>query len=190
MIRRTGLALIAVLGASAAVANDPAPAWVDAARASAASLGGQLKQALRSAMAEGGPAAGIGVCEIQAPQIAGEVSSRQIHVGRTALKVRNPANAPDGWESRMLEAFERRLAAGEPPEQIETFAIRDDGQRRYGHWMKAIPTQGLCTACHGAEIPPEVADAIEQAYPDDQARGFSVGDLRGAFTVEIDLGAD
>ncbi|NEZ05163.1 DUF3365 domain-containing protein [Wenzhouxiangella sp. XN201] len=157
------------------------------ARTAAGELGSQLQQALQAAIAEGGPVAGIEVCRHQAPQIAETISDEQLQVGRTSLKVRNPDNAPDRWETRAMEDFERRLAAGKAPGEIESFAIRNDGERRYGHWMKAIPTQPLCTACHGSDISPAVADAIEAAYPDDQARGYSVGELRGAFSVEVAL---
>lgn len=187
MIRRTVLGVTALLASTLAGAGDPEPAWVGDARAGAGELGSQLQQALRSAMQEGGPVAGIEVCKIRAPEIAGDVSGPRTEVGRTSLKVRNPDNAPDAWERRVLEDFEQRLEAGEAPADIEAFAVRRDGQRRYGHWMKAIPTQGLCTACHGTNIAPEVAEAIDAAYPDDQARGFQVGELRGAFSVEVEL---
>jgi len=184
---RLSLALIAVLGSSAAVAEDSTPAWVDQAQSKAGALGSQLQQALQAAIAEGGPVAGIDVCRIQAPVIARNVSNQEVQVGRTSLKIRNPDNTPDSWEARVLEDFERRLAAGEAPGQIETFAIRNDGERRFGHWMKAIPTQGLCTVCHGTDIPEEIAEAINNAYPDDQAHGYSAGELRGAFSVQVKL---
>lgn len=182
----TGLLALALLTGTIA-ANEPAPAWVGEARSSAGNLGSQLQQALRAAMQEGGPLAGIQVCKLQAPEIAEGVSGPRLDVGRTSLKVRNPDNAPDAWEARILEDFERRLADGEAPGEIETFVIRNDGERRYGHWMKAIPTQGLCTVCHGTDISSDVAEAIDNAYPNDQARGYSVGELRGAFSVEVKL---
>jgi hypothetical protein len=180
---------VALLSATAG-AGEPVPDWVAEARSGAGALGSQLKQALMSAMQEGGPVEAIDVCRIQAPAIAERVSVGKLDVGRTALKVRNPDNAPDSWERRILKHFERRLADGEDPSQIETFAIRREGDRRYGQWMKAIPTQGLCTTCHGKDIAPAVAEAIDSAYPRDQARGYSVGELRGAFTVEVELDAD
>ncbi|MDZ7790509.1 MAG: DUF3365 domain-containing protein [Xanthomonadales bacterium] len=189
-MRRILSAAVLALAASAASAEEPAPAWVDDARTGASALGGQLKQALQAAIAEGGPVAGIEVCKIRAPEIAQSVSGQDREVGRTSLKVRNPENTPDSWEARILEDFERRLAAGEAPGQIETFALRRQGERRFGHWMKAIPTQGLCTVCHGQDLQPEVAEAIDAAYPQDEARGFSVGELRGAFSVEVELDAD
>ncbi len=187
---RRSLALLTLLVIAAPIAvkaQEPPPAWVDRARSGAGTLGSQLKQKLVAAMQTGGPVAAIEVCRIQAPAIAGKVSTEGMQVGRTALKVRNPGNAPDAWEARMLEDFEHRLAAGEDPAQIQAFAVRHDGQRRWGHWMKAIPTQRPCTACHGSDIRPEVAEAIDAAYPRDQARGFSVGELRGAFSVEVNL---
>lgn len=187
-MRKTIVATLAGLLATASLAgDDPAPAWVEQARNGAASLGGQLKQALRSAMNDGGPVAAVEVCKLEAPAIAEDVSGEHIEVGRTSLKVRNPANEPDGWEARVMTDFNRRLADGEAPENLETFAVRRDGDSRRGHWMKAIPTQGMCTVCHGTELSPEVAEAIEAAYPRDRARGFEVGELRGAFSVVVDL---
>jgi len=176
-----------LLAAAAALAQDPEPVWVEQARTSAAELGGRLQQELQAAMREGGPVSGIEVCKTRAPEIAATVSGPKLDVGRTALRIRNPDNTPDPWEVSVLEDFERRAAAGETPGQFESFVIRNDGQRRFGHWMKAIPTQGLCATCHGVDIAPEVVEAIDAAYPQDRARGFSAGDLRGAFSVEVDL---
>jgi hypothetical protein len=49
--------------------------------------------------------------------------------------------------------------------------------------MKAIPTKPLCLTCHAEAIAPEVETKINQLYPADRARGYRVGDLRGAFTL-------
>ncbi|NBD95663.1 MAG: DUF3365 domain-containing protein [Gammaproteobacteria bacterium] len=189
-MRRLSTAIATALLAGSVAAAEPAPEWVEQARIGAGALGKELQQALMSAMQEGGAVAAIDVCRIEAPAIAERVSIGHLDVGRTSLSVRNPDNAPDRWEARMLAEFNERLAQGEAPGRIEAFAIRHDGERRYGHWMKAIPTQGLCTACHGTDIQPEVAGAIDAAYPKDEARGFSVGELRGAFSVEVELQSD
>ncbi|MGM0774574.1 MAG: c-type heme family protein, partial [Pseudomonadota bacterium] len=37
--------------------------------------------------------------------------------------------------------------------------------------------------CHGKSIDPEVKAKLDELYPEDQATGFSEGDLRGAFVV-------
>ena len=49
--------------------------------------------------------------------------------------------------------------------------------------MKAIPTDDVCLTCHGKQIPEKLSAQLEKLYPDDQATGFSKGDIRGAFTV-------
>ncbi len=173
------IALLALpLVASVAGAAPPDPSAEG--RAIAMAFGGELKAALQAAMAEGGPLAAIEVCHARAQAIAAEASAASgARVGRTALKVRNRANAPDAHERAMLGAFAERLARepGSVPEAVE---VLPDGRVRY---MRAIVTDGVCVACHGASLAPEVAGAIGALYPGDEARGFAPGDLRGAFTI-------
>lgn len=64
--------------------------------------------------------------------------------------------------------------------------VESDVGKRY-RFMKAIPTADLCLACHGESINPDLAAAIDKAYPDDKARGFKTGDIRGAFTLSKPL---
>jgi len=58
-----------------------------------------------------------------------------------------------------------------------------------GRYMKAIPTGPQCVVCHGENVAPALAETIQRLYPDDQATGFAPGDLRGAFTVTVELPA-
>lgn len=193
-IRMTALA--AVIGVS--VSNAPSglmadvdapPAWVEQARTGATELARSLMKALSGAMADGGPEAGIEVCRHEAPQIAQQVSEHtDLSVGRTALRVRNPVNAPDDRQRAVLESFEARLAAREPAGRIEHWEESVRGDRVTGHWMKAIPMQPQCSACHGTAVADQLVERIERLYPEDAARGFEPGSLRGAFTVEVDLG--
>ncbi|HPF57166.1 MAG TPA: DUF3365 domain-containing protein [Candidatus Competibacteraceae bacterium] len=160
-------------------------AEVMASRAAAQQFGKKLKEALQQAIKSGGPANGIVVCHDQAGQIAAQLSEeREMLVGRTSLKVRNPDHTPDAWESAVLKQFEARKAQGEPVSQLEFFAVIDDdqGQQTF-RYMKAIPTVGLCLNCHGESIAPEVDAELKKRYPYDKARGFKEGDLRGAFTI-------
>ena len=121
------------------------------------------------------------MCTVEASPIAGRLSEQSgARVGRTALRLRNPLNAPDAGARTVLEAFQRDLAAGSAAAP-EYFQAGPDGSARY---MSPIVTQPLCLACHGAEIAPEVAAAIAEHYPADQATGFALGDLRGAFIID------
>ena len=54
-------------------------------------------------------------------------------------------------------------------------------------YMKAIPTGDVCLSCHGSNINEPVANKINSLYPDDKAKGFSKGDIRGAFTIIQDI---
>jgi len=182
--------VLAMLNVSLVYAQDAPPAWVDQARSAAGQLGSHLQRVLQSTMAEQGAVAAVDVCHLEAPQIAAGVSTGSMSVGRTALRVRNPENAPDAWEQQVLEQFQQRLAAGESPDSLELFALRrqSDGQRS-AHWMRAIPTQAACLACHGPSVAPEIKAAIDERYPDDRATGFQVGELRGAFSIQMSLPA-
>ena len=52
-------------------------------------------------------------------------------------------------------------------------------------YAEPIIVQPMCLACHGESLAPEIAAKISEAYPDDQATGFKVGDFRGVFWVEF-----
>lgn len=148
----------------------------------------QLLGTVKSAMQAGGPAKAVEACRLSAPQIAAEHSKSPWTVGRTALKVRNPANAPDAWERRVLELFAARAQAGEPLANM-VHAETIDGEFRM---MKAIATGEPCLACHGKQIEPALAAVIDVGYPHDEARGFALGELRGAFTLRrnVEVGND
>ena len=179
----TGIAL-APLPLIAAPAD--APPEVVTSREVARKFGATLKEALQQAIQSGGPVNGIAVCHEKAGQIADELSQQQgMLVGRTSLKVRNPANAPDTWELAVLKQFEARKAQGEPADHLEFFAVIDDdqGQKTF-RYMKAIPTTALCLNCHGENLSPEVDAKLKELYPTDAARGFKEGELRGAFTLD------
>jgi hypothetical protein len=185
-MKRIAVALILASSPLTLTAGEPAPdtAWVDQSRQLAMQLGGQLKGELTQAIAAGGPISAINVCYLRAPEIAAQLSQASgARVGRTALRVRNPSNAPDDLERSVLEQFATDLGSGPIDRPLEAvFEIRrgDAVERRY---MRAIPTDALCLTCHGQAIAPELAAAIARDYPKDQATGFEQGQLRGAFSV-------
>jgi hypothetical protein len=157
---------------------------IEASRAVAGSFAAELKEALTKEMAAGGPIAAASVCKQMAPEIAARASEKTgWEVGRTSLKPRNPANAPDGWEAETLQAFAERKAAGEDPAKLEAWTIAEAGGRKQFRYMKAIPTASMCLACHGTEIEPELRAHLDALYPEDAAVGYREGDIRGAFTI-------
>lgn len=159
-------------------------AYVADSRKAVADFSAALKSELEAALYTAGPVKAIEVCQLKAPGIADQVSqARGFRIARTSLKVRNPANAPDAWERSVLEQFQAQRDKGADPGQLEFYEIVDQGGGPIFRYMKGIPTQGVCLACHGTQIAPEVKAALQQLYPQDQARGFKFGDLRGAFSI-------
>lgn len=170
-----GLVLLAIAGAACAGDEDPRLAQ---SRNIAVEFGDTLRAALQSAVADGGPVHAVGVCSEVAPGIASELSRRYgAAVSRTSLRLRNSANLPSAWQEGVLRDFDEDGNAA----TAEFFERREDGRFRY---MRAIPTGGLCLACHGDSIAAEIEAVLERDYPHDRARGYSAGDIRGAFVVE------
>lgn len=180
------LALVAAVIAmpSGGLADEPTPAWLVQSRALTQQLGTQLKAELSAAIQRSGPAGAIEVCRTRAPEIAAQLSRESgATVGRTALKFRNPANAPDELQRALLEQFAADMAEGKVMQPIEAAVEIDRGPGIERRYMRAIPTEPLCLACHGPNLAPDVQAALDKAYSNDQATGFAAGQLRGAFSV-------
>ncbi len=147
-------------------------------------FGKDLKHTLVSSMKKDGPAASIGVCNLDAPRIAHEHAEKSgWTIGRTSTKLRNSANAPDGWEAKVLAIFAQKKAQGGDLKSMQySEIIEKDGKKTF-RYMKAIGVAKACLNCHGENLKPGVSAALKDKYPDDAATGFKMGDLRGAFTL-------
>lgn len=144
----------------------------------------QLKSELSQAMKSGGPVNAISVCNHRAPVIAKELSDKYgWKIARTSLKVRNPENTADAWEDEVLRKFENRKAMGEDVKPMAYFAMVENNRQKNFRFMKAIPTAEVCLKCHGQNITPDVKAKLDQLYPNDKARDYKLGDIRGAFTI-------
>lgn len=182
---RTALLPLLLLGALPLplAAADEAQQLAAEARAIIGVYATRLQQELQAAIAAGGLEHAIGVCRTEAPSIAAELGGAGWSVGRTSLKPRNPSNAPDEFERRVLLDFESRLAEGRAADTLGYYQWNEAGPRGEFRYMKAIETRELCLGCHGSSIAPAVAARLDELYPGDPARGYAIGDLRGAFTL-------
>lgn len=171
--------------ASPSAASPPASASAPAsvheaeaiARAALAPFKKELKEILTKALAEG-PMAAVSVCAAVAPQLAKRASSERVAVGRSALRLRNPDNAPQAWLKPLMEELAHL------PSAEGQYRVRSIGGGRYGY-AEAIVLQPPCVLCHGQNIAPDLAALITARYPSDQATGFAVGQLRGVFWAEV-----
>jgi hypothetical protein len=192
--------LAAMTGSCAAGADD---ARVDDARVddatrdrvvaiagpAATRLAGTLSGELMGAVAEGGPAHAIDFCAREAMDLTRQVAAEMgagWEVRRTALRTRNPANAPDDLDVRALERFHTAESDGAALENLVRRA--PDGDYRYYRPLRVAP---LCLECHGPResLRPDVLDALATRYPDDAATGYAEGDLRGVIRITVPAAA-
>ena len=160
------------------------------ARKAAGALIQRLGVELKAAMAESGPQGAIGICKVRAPEIAAEVS-REFHfdVRRVSPKNRNPAAVPDAWETEAQAGLERRLAAGEKPETLDTWQVVRTSPGRQFRYARALPVQPVCLICHGD--PEKMSEALKAGlaaeYPQDRATGYGPGMMRGIVSIQRPL---
>ncbi len=146
-------------------------------------LGGALKKQL----ALGGAESAIDVCKKIAPALASEYSTNDRVVKRVSLKSRNVTQGtPDAWEKNVLEQFDVSQQDGKPLTDLEVSTITQEADGSWYRYMKAIPTQAMCLQCHGksTDISAGVRALLLQEYPQDQAVGYSVGEVRGAISIK------
>lgn len=147
----------------------------------------ELGQKLQGAMAEGGAVNAIGVCNTQAPEIAGRVSTQnQVKLSRVGTRARNPVmGVPNDWQAKALAQFDAALARGEKPADIEFSETVATANGKEFHFAKPIVLQPMCVACHGSadQISPEVKTKLNELYPNDKAVGYQPGQLRGAVVL-------
>ena len=180
--------LLVALVALPAVANEAQ--LLEEARGVATAIPPKLLNVLKEEIAKGGPEGAIGVCREKAPAMA-KAASEQTGwaIRRVSLKNRNPKAVPDAWEEAVLKDFDRRAAAGENLMALEMGEVVSDGGTKIYRYMKALPTQELCLACHGApeQMSPEVKATLAEHYPNDKGVGYGVGQIRGAMTLKKPL---
>jgi cytochrome c551/c552 len=190
--RRTfGLCLLLITGL--ARADNTPPSSIDASivqstRSIAGDLLGQLGQKLKAAMSTDGPVAAVSVCKESAPAIARQLSvANDAKVTRVGTRVRNQnMGIPNAWQKEALTQFEARLSQGEKATDIEYWQVADNGHGKSElRYAKAIAVQPQCLSCHGSaqDIAAPLAEKLRIEYPNDQATGYSVGQLRGAVVV-------
>lgn len=166
----------------AACATKTAPTQDDAAavakaRAALAPFESSLKAELGEALALA-PEHAIEVCSARAPELAREHSTKDVRVGRSALRLRNAENAPPAWLLPVMEDL-AKTPSGSTGHRV--VRLPDGG------WGYAEPiwVSAPCLTCHGEKISPALEDELRVRYPDDTARAFHVGDFRGVFFAEV-----
>ncbi len=149
-------------------------------------LGSRLKSELQENIKQDPSGVGaMGFCSASAMKITEEINGKlpaYASVRRTALKYRNPQNAPDAADEKVMREIVGLVNSKHfDPESPLKVLVDEKSTRVY----KPLFTEKACLKCHGSEISPEVARIIKEQYPKDGATGFSEGAFRGVIVAEI-----
>ncbi|HRO47878.1 DUF3365 domain-containing protein [Agriterribacter sp.] len=141
-----------------------------------------LRNALTIAIHNKGLQGAVAYCNENAYPVTAVLASGNITIKRVAEKYRNPKNAPDSTDAIQWRVFTAAKANGD---SLQPAIIAG---KNIVHYYKPILLQPMCSACHGKtgkDIPLPVAATIDSLYPNDKAKDFTVGDLRGMWKISF-----
>ena len=149
-----------------------------------------LSSNLQSALQQGGISNALPFCSLAAsPLTAGIAGKHGFAIRRVTHKPRNLVGQADATELAILRQFEASLPAAtatNPLAPLVTHLTVDTAT----FFAPIVLNHELCLKCHGEpgkDIAPENVAVIQRLYPQDQATGFKLGDLRGAWRIDIPL---
>jgi hypothetical protein len=174
-----------MLTACAPKPEPPAPADIQAARQAAVAFDQQLRREITARLERNEDQTAVYMSYgDHAPGWGREISNRfELDFSRTALGVRNPANAPDAWESEQLAAFNFLMDSGLDPDTFENAEIVQEGEETVFRWIQPVRMMDTCLVCHGENIDPRIKLLLAQEYPLDEASGYAEGQIGGAYSV-------
>ena len=147
----------------------------------------ELKGVLIEQIQTGGVLQAVSVCSDTAQILTNEFGlSKGLFIRRVSLKNRNKNNYPDDFEKGVLNRFQLLHQTNGLTSETEYAEITTEDDIKYLRYLKPIVIQAECLNCHGNEsdMMPEVNKLITQKYPDDEAKGYKTGDLRGAVSIK------
>jgi hypothetical protein len=158
------------------------------ARDAATALGQGLMKELLARLDSFGPDSALAFCADSAQALTSRYQRAGVDVHRTSLRLRNPSNAPDSAEARVLAYLETLKTAGTLPSEFVEVRRSGNGTRELRYFRPVTIAAG-CLNCHGnvEQIKPSIRAVLVERYPNDQAVGYAEGDLRGVVAVRLAL---
>ena len=157
--------------------------YLDMGKSVAASTQAVLGSNLKTAMGKGGPENALEFCNAKAIPLTDSMAIvLNTAIKRVSDKARNPDNKANAFEKSIIAAQIKRLEnGGEPKAQIHE--VKGEMVGYY-----PIITNGLCLQCHGKvnqAVQQKTFDKINDFYPQDEAMGYDVNQIRGMWVVEM-----
>lgn len=143
-----------------------------------------LSSKLGQAVQEGGIGYALQFCNVKALPITDSLSANHgVKLRRASHRPRNQANRADSLE---METIRQYLSQLQDQKELKPNVYRDNEHIVYH--APIMINNGLCLNCHGregAQIQEKNLELIRQLYPDDEATGFEMGELRGIWSVKF-----
>lgn len=171
----SGLANLKTLAESKQQAQAAETAVPEAVSNAVAELKGALGSALMTQIQQEGATEAVAYCSLEALPLTNQVSTETgVTVSRITDKPRNPNNMADEAGLAVLAEMAADKANGEMKPHYQ----------KDGRFYFPLTIQPMCLTCHGQNVAGDVAEVIAQKYPEDQATGYALDDLRGAIVVQ------
>jgi hypothetical protein len=141
-------------------------------------LGGELK----SQMQTNGAMSALHFCSQNALTLTEQLAKEsKTSIKRVSIKNRNPVNNANKYEIALLNEWDKRAKNAQALPEQKLVTVSDSTVMYY---KPIIINNEACLKCHG-NVEGELAKAIKDAYPEDKATGYKMGDLRGMIAIEI-----
>ncbi len=137
----------------------------------------RLSGELGRAMAEGGPTHAIPFCSTEAGSLtAGVAEEHGVGLMRLSDRPRNPDQRATGEDLAALETMREERKPEVAWEEDGTAVVR----------LPIVINNPICLNCHGGdEVAGETHRVLSELYPEDEATGYSMEDLRGIWRIEL-----
>jgi Protein of unknown function (DUF3365) len=144
-----------------------------------------LSSNLQSAISTGGVTNALPYCSLAASPLTVSVGDRYgVTLRRITQRARNPKDKANSAEAEILDQYRIELSRSNALMPIVTNL--QDGSLTF--FAPIVLTNALCLKCHGEpgrDIAPDHLEVIHRLYPQDEAVGFQLGELRGAWRIDF-----
>lgn len=151
----------------------------------AAEAFGVLSSRLGKAIADAGLTNAIEFCSVHGIAFTAAVGvTNRVVLRRVTHRPRNSQNRADTNEINIIRRFESELSQGTTPKPVVATSSPDI-VTYYAPIVLKLP---LCLSCHGqpqTDIKPGVLANLSKTYPNDEAKGFKLGQVRGLWRVDF-----
>jgi hypothetical protein len=152
----------------------------DVSKALVQKLGGELKTQMQA----GGPIAALHFCSQNALILTDQIAKESgTSLKRVSLQNRNPVNAATPEEKTVLNQWQAMI---NNKETLPAYKLVKLTNGHTAYYKPIVINNEACLKCHGdvaGDSP--LGKTIKETYPEDQATGYKMGDLRGMIVVSF-----